>query len=319
MVRRGVIRTALSHLIVIAGVLWVLYVFWRELPFLRENFRIDSWGWLGFTLVAGTVAQLLLVPIFRLILGNVGAVSISYSYAARLLFVAQVLRHLPGRLWGIVYLVKETRQSIPPVAMIRANLDVMFYSLVFSLLVAGFLLLAVKVDLVIAAAAVVVCVGAIGVSIRYDWTGSVLRQGIRWFPAKTDKYVEALRLRESLSWSSTWTIVVFFILAWCAYLSVWWALPRIFPSLADVNIWLLCASYSAAWVIGYVAMITPGGLGVREAGFIVMSTKVAALPVLTFLAVFVRLWQILIELALFLMFAFVKPNSEFRRTVTNNE
>jgi uncharacterized membrane protein YbhN (UPF0104 family) len=78
--------------------------------------------------------------------------------------------------------------------------------------------------------------------------------------------------------------------------------------LRDVNIWLLCASYSLAWVIGYLAMITPGGLGVREAGFFALASPLMGLPELTFLAVFVRLWQILVESLMFLAFAFVNPS-----------
>ena len=80
------------------------------------------------------------------------------------------------------------------------------------------------------------------------------------------------------------------------------------PVLRDVNIWLLCASYSLAWVIGYLTMITPGGLGVREAGFFALAAPLMSLPELTFLAVFLRLWQILVETLMFLAFAFVRPS-----------
>jgi uncharacterized membrane protein YbhN (UPF0104 family) len=54
-------------------------------------------------------------------------------------------------------------------------------------------------------------------------------------------------------------------------------------------------------------MITPGGLGVREAGFFALASPLMSLPELTFLAVFIRLWQILVESLMFLAFAFVKP------------
>ena len=80
-----------------------------------------------------------------------------------------------------------------------------------------------------------------------------------------------------------------------------------FDVLGDVNVWLLCASYMLAWVVGYLAMITPGGLGVREAGFFALASPLMSLPELTFLAVFIRLWQILVESLMFLAFAFVKP------------
>ena len=308
--RHGFLRSALSNIIIAAGIGWVVYIFWREIPNLQNDFRVASWFWLAYTVVAGIVAQLLLVPVFRMILCRIGGLQISYCYAARLLFVAQILRHLPGRLWGIVYLVKETRQTIPPAAMIRANLDVMLYSIIFSLLVAAMLALGVLVGILAAATFVAMSLLLVLLSIRYDWTGGALRKAARLAPSKATQYAEALSLHESLSWRVTLSIVACFTIAWCLYLSIWWAIPQIFAGLSDVNIWLLCASYSAAWVIGYVAMITPGGLGVREAGFVAMSAKLATLPALTFLAVFVRLWQILIESLLFLAFAFVKRDTD---------
>jgi len=312
----GRLRPYLSRLIITAGVVWLGYIFWKEFPNLRDNLKIDSWFWLGYTVVAGAAAQMLLVPVFRLILRHTGGVSTGYWYAGRLLFVAQILRHLPGRLWGIVYLVKETRQSIPPAAMIRANLEVMVYSMAFSLIVAGTLALGVIVGIPLAMVFLGASIVSVAISIRIDLTGMILRSLVRLLPSKAVQYEEALKLNKSLPWRLILSIIVYFVLAWCLYISIWWAIPKIFHSLQSVNIWLLCASYSAAWVIGYLTMITPGGLGVREAGFIAMSVKLTTLPNLAFLAVFVRFWQIFIELALFLAFAFAKRDSGAGKVAT---
>lgn len=311
--RRGPVRRWLSHLIILAGVAWVVLVFWREFPALR-GFLVDvDQLWLLYTLVAGGAAQLVLVPVFRMLLRHLGGVSITYSEAAGLLFVAQLLRHLPGRFWGVLYLVRETRDSMPSAVMIRANLDVMIYSLVFSLLISGMLLSAVLAGVGAAAAFVIVSLVSISVSIRFDWTGALLRRIVRLVPAKAAGLERSLQMSKTMTWYSTSLIVGCFCFAWLLYLSVWWVLPLVFPGLAGVNIWLLCAAYTAAWVVGYIVMITPGGLGVREAGFIAMSAKLADIASLTFLAVFVRLWQILIEFSLFLVFAIVNRN---RRTVS---
>lgn len=311
--RRGPIRRWLSHLIIVAGVAWVVLIFWREFPALR-GFLVDvDWAWLVYTLIAGCVAQLVLVPVFRLLLLHLGSVSITYADAARLLFVAQLLRHLPGRFWGVLYLVRETRDSMPSAVMIRANLDLMIYSLVFSLLISGMLVSAVLLGAGAATALVVLALAAISVAIRFDWTGALLRRIVRLFPARAARLEKSLEMSKTMTWYSTSLIVVSYVFAWLLYLSVWWVLPLVFPGLAGVNVWLLCAAYSAAWVVGYVAMITPGGLGIREAGFIAMSAKLASVASLTFLAVFVRLWQILIEFSLFLVFAIVNRN---RRTVS---
>jgi uncharacterized membrane protein YbhN (UPF0104 family) len=299
----------LSKIIILAGILWVLFIFAREFSSLRGNFRIANGWWLAYSIIAGVVALLLTLPIFRLLLTFYGGGPISYAYCGRLLFVAQILRHLPGRIVGVLYLIKETRSRIPPVAMIRANLDLMLYSMTFNLLIAGMLVLA---ELVSGLSALLFSVASLLIlllAIKHDWIGMVLRKAVRIVPAKAAQYADALTPHEPLPWRTAIMIIFFYVLIWCVYLSIWWALPKIFPGLADVNIWLLCASYSSAWVLGYLAMITPSGLGVREAGFIAMSATLTSLATLTFLAVFLRLWQIVVELLVFFAFVFVRPDT----------
>lgn len=315
----GVVWKVLSRIIIVAGISWIVFIFVREFPSIREDFRVTNGWWLTYTVVAGVVALLLTVPIFRTLLTFYGGGPISYFYGGRLLFVAQMLRHLPGRILGVVYLIKETKSRIPPVAMIRANLDLMLYSMTFNLIIAGMLVLAELVNGFSASLFAILCLLFLVIAIKHDWIGKVLRRAVRLAPAKAAQYAEALTPHEPLPWRTAILITAFFVLVWCVYLSIWWALPKIFPGLADVNIWLLCASYSSAWVLGYVAMITPSGLGVREAGFFALSAKLTTLTTLTSLAIFLRLWQLAVELMLFLAFVFVKPDTETDNISTANK
>ena len=170
-VSHGIIWNSLSKLIMLAGVAWVVFIFTRELPNLRSDFKVQSGFWFAYIFVAGVAALLLTVPILRSLLRFYSAKPITYVYAGRLMFVAQMLRHLPGRVWGMVYLVKENRSRIPPVAMIRANLDVMFYSMTFNLLVAGMLVLAELVSGLIATLFTTISLLVVVLAIRQDWIG----------------------------------------------------------------------------------------------------------------------------------------------------
>jgi len=285
---------------------WVVIVFTRDFTSLRNDFRIESFAWLGFTFAAGILALLLTVPVFQLLLGSHSGIPIRYAYAARLLFVAQVLRHLPGRVWGVMYLIAETRQSIPTSAMVRANIDVMLYSLSFNMLVAILLYVSVTNSLVFACATGILALLLFAIAVHLDWIGQIAKMVSRFLPERAAKFSAGLTTHRPISWDVVARIVVCYILSWACYLSIWWALTKIFVVLDDVNIWLLCAAYSVAWVLGYIAMITPAGLGVREAGFFAMAAPLMSLPNLTFLAVFVRIWQLITELLLFFMFAFAK-------------
>jgi hypothetical protein len=300
------LRKWVSRLIIIAGLAWVVAVLIRDFAELRVIFRVDSVAWLTYTFAAGLAALLLTVPVFRIFLGYHAGLAIRYFYAAHMLFVAQILRHLPGRFWGILYLVRATKSEIPAAAMIRANLDVMFYSMAFNILIAGSLALAELVSLQIAVVAVTGGLLVMVVAIRQDWPGRFAMRLVRYLPARVIRLAEGLVRRDTLPWRDVLAIAVSFVAVWICYLSIWWALPRTFVVLAETSIWLLCASYSLAWVLGYLAMITPGGLGVREAGFVLLAAPLADPSTLTFLAIFIRVWQIAIEFMLFFAFAFVR-------------
>ena len=82
------------------------------------------------------------------------------------------------------------------------------------------------------------------------------------------------------------------IAAWAPYLLAWHLLGKVFPPLASEGLVMLAASYSVAWAVGILAFVTPGGLGVREAIFLLLGSLGASREPLVFLTVFARLWAL---------------------------
>lgn len=306
--QRSSVWTWISRLVLIVGVAWVIELLARDFGAVRDDFQIASVEWLLLTIPVGVVALFLIVPVFQLLLRVHSDMRIGYLYAARMLFVAQILRHLPGRVWGIMYLVAETHSDIPSAAMVRANLDTMFYAIFFSLLVTVSLVMGVYAGLVFGIATYLIGSACLGVAVRFDLLGIFFATAVRLVPGLARRIADQLPMRRRIPWSVALKIIVCAGLSWVCYLSVWWVFPFVFPVLENVNIWLLCASYSAAWFIGYVSMITPSGLGVREASFFAFASTLTTLPNLAFLAVFVRVWQLAAEIIVFLMLAFVRPS-----------
>jgi hypothetical protein len=307
---RSKLRFFLSTLIVGLGIVWVVFIAAKELPELSSTARVANWTLLALSLIIGVGAQFVIAAIFRILVGQHNQTSISFIYAARLTFVAQILRHIPGRIWGVVYLVSVARGHIATAAMIRANIDLMLLSLAFSLLVAA----ALTIDSFYgpwAATGFFSCGLLIAVTaIRSDVIQRTMTLATSVIPRLREKLMKAVASHHRLSWRGALQIAVAFVVVWVLYLAVWWMLPIIFPVLGHADIWLLCAAYLAAWVIGYLAMVTPGGLGVREAGFIAFSSPLESLATLTFLALFIRIWQIVVEMVVFLMFAMLKSQEE---------
>lgn len=69
-----------------------------------------------------------------------------------------------------------------------------------------------------------------------------------------------------------------------------------FTPLAFDKIWAIIIIYAAAWVIGYLSLITPSGLGVRELSLIFLLPKIVVHSLVGLLAVFSRLISIIGEL-----------------------
>jgi hypothetical protein len=59
----------------------------------------------------------------------------------------------------------------------------------------------------------------------------------------------------------------------------------------------LVATWVAAYVVGYLSLLTPGGLGVREGVMILLLAPLFPVPVPTVIALAARLWVILGEVA----------------------
>ena len=86
------IRLWVSRGIIAAGVVWIVVIFFGEAADLTDNLVVESYAWLGFTIVAGCVALLITVPIFRSMLAIHTGSHLSLGLVARLFFVAQIGR-----------------------------------------------------------------------------------------------------------------------------------------------------------------------------------------------------------------------------------
>jgi hypothetical protein len=62
----------------------------------------------------------------------------------------------------------------------------------------------------------------------------------------------------------------------------------------------LAASYVLAWAAGIAAIVTPGGLGVREAVFVLLSPPGVAREAVALLAVFMRAWFLFADVSAWL-------------------
>lgn len=104
-----------------------------------------------------------------------------------------------------------------------------------------------------------------------------------------------------------WYCVVWMLFG-LATAMIYWS----FPAVPKVTILWLTGVNVAAWFIGYVTLITPMGLGVREVAFVKLTATVIPNALASLIALVTRLWFVLSEivfLGLVLLWSFVKDRS----------
>jgi uncharacterized membrane protein YbhN (UPF0104 family) len=90
-------------------------------------------------------------------------------------------------------------------------------------------------------------------------------------------------------------LFVIYIIAWVIYGSALWCLLRGVGLDAGVY-WEIVASFAAAYLIGFLALFAPGGIGVREGILTLLLTPYLGTGIAALVAVVARLWLTLIEL-----------------------
>jgi uncharacterized membrane protein YbhN (UPF0104 family) len=114
----------------------------------------------------------------------------------------------------------------------------------------------------------------------------LLRFGMRWVPGDAPAEVPIGAL-EGLRWLGLYT------LNWAGYALAFWLLMRGL-SLPGSPL-VLGPAFAASWVLGYLVLFAPAGLGVRESAMVVLlSPSVGAGPA-ALAAIIARVWTTVVE------------------------
>lgn len=293
-----------SWLLVAAGLVWLLWLLRGEGSTMVGQLVRDGWPWLGLSLLVGSVAVAHDAYIFYYLIDRPTRQRLGFLYIARLLFVGQMIRHLPGRFWGVVYQVNEASSHIAPSKLVAINVDFMLVVLAHSVLIPTVVVAALGGHGWLAGGIMLFGVALLAGMLRLPWLPFVIkrlpnrlaRPLTRQLAMGEDAPAVAHHPRDIVM------VLLSVISHWLFYLGAWQLFPRLFPQLTDTSPLLLCAAYTLAWVIGFLTVITPAGLGVRETAFVFFSAPLAAQADLAFLAIFVRIWLLVIDLILFAIF-----------------
>ncbi len=298
----GRFSTWLSWGLIAAGAIWIAVLLVRHGGEILAQMDAQRGAWLALSVLLGAVSMIPTAFIFQAFVSAHAGVEVPWLYAARLFYVGHVVRHTPGRFWGLVYQVNAARAVLSPGIVVRANVDMSFLAVAFNLVVPLTIMAWYRIGTGLALGVLLLGVGIAVVALHTDWIGWGLSWCRRWLPARIGDRLERVASPGSVAWADAARAASWLALSWLLYLVAWEVFGRVVPGLADTPMPLACAAYAVAWVVGFVSMVTPAGLGVREMVFLSLSAPLAPAASLAALAVIVRVWLLLVDLLLFLPF-----------------
>jgi len=286
-----------------AGIGWVIYLLLSTVDDF-SRFVPDSTGWLMVATFLVALSIGMMVIVFGLFLNSDADRRYPPGLIARLHVAGQLLRYLPGRLWGLAFQISASRETIPAIRLARANLDFMVFAVIGSLSV-GVGLLAYQglwpwwtATITMIGGVLILCGLFLGGASR------ILHQIGRFLPGRARRICELLSMGQP-SFLRLAAIMGVFMASWATYLAGWSLLGLVFHCFAQVDFISLCAYYTLASGIGIISVLTPAGLGVREAAFVMLATGSTDREAVAFFAVFGRVWLMIVEIILLVVIALI--------------
>lgn len=258
---------------------------WSELGVLRTRLH-PVWWRVAATGVPVLLSYAVLIETWRRTLRTWGA-RLPWSAAAQIWFVSNLGKYMPGKLWQVAAMATlAQRHGVSPIAAVGSSLVVNLVNIV-----AGFALVALFGSARLAGAGF--------------WPGlavaALLIAGMPWLLPRALRLAARLTKRDfpavHIPMSALVLAFVGCSLAWMLYGYAFGSLAVAIFGLAAGTTALYTAVFTLSYLLGYVAVFAPGGIGVREKSLTSL-LAVAGLesgPNATLLVIASRLWLTVLE------------------------
>lgn len=246
------------------------------------------WGWIAASCAALALGYGVSGWIWGRMVEDLGGPHLAPADSVRIFLVANLGRYVPGKLWQIagLALLARRRGVTAPVATAAALVG-QAVSLAGAMLI-GLIALAhapPPLGRLAPFAGVATAVVVLTVTIPGIFR-PLLRFAIRFVPGEKPAEIP-IGAVEGLRWLALYT------LNWGGYALAFWLLMRGLS--LPIPALVAGPAFSAAYVLGYLAVFAPAGLGVREGSMIALLTPAVGGPGAAFVALAARVWTTAVE------------------------
>jgi hypothetical protein len=268
-------------------------------------------GWLVLSAGAVLLAYLVLIRTWVYIVTGLSGQTLGFVVAARIWFVSNLGTLLPGRIWGIVQMgAMSAEQGISPVAAGAASVINAAVNIASGMAVgaiSGAPIIATYLGWPRAYSAIVAVLAVIGVCLLPVLLPLAFRIARDQFGASVPTDRPPARVIVVSAMAN--------MVAWVLYGVAFLCLARGVVDGVGGSVWDHTAAFATSYVIGYLAFISPAGLGFREKAltYVLTASGLAAAPQALALSLVSRLWLLIIQVLpalLFLAYRRRPPNEK---------
>ena len=259
---------------------------WQALQ--AYEWRIEP-GWALLALIGLGLGWLWEVGLWRYILGSLGG-SLRYWQALRIWFLSNIVRYIPGNVWQFLSMVElAAEQGVGRLATLTS---------------------------IVLHQAISTAAGLALAALYFAWAGEgvwfarlrpflyglplgllllqprLLERGLNWLLAR----LRRPPLRVTLTWAQIWALLGGYAIVWLVMGASFAALVRALTPVTWAQLPTLAAVFTAAYVIGFLSLLTPSGLGVREGVMTLLLATTLPAGVAAVVAIVARLWMVVGEL-----------------------
>jgi hypothetical protein len=302
--RGSIVRTSVLLIVAPASLIWAGGLLWRAWPDLQVHAVHIRLGWLSLTMALSLASAYLAFEAFRVLIERLRPGALGRRQLAHLYFMGQLMRHLPGRFWGLAYQASaSTAAGVAEWVAVNAVHTVL--SMGFGLAAAAILLAARRGPLL----------GGLSLMLMLSlyvalWQPRPLRFALRALekvPLRALAGIAAaLAPFVDADAATKRQVGSLMAVSWVVYYLAWGCFGMSWPGLDWQAGMSLCALYTLAWFVGYISLLTPSGLGIRELTFVLLAHRYPTDAVAA-MAIFGRAILLSVDIALAVVFAPFSP------------
>jgi hypothetical protein len=227
------------------------------------------------------------IYLLKIILKKIAGFNIEYFQIFKIFNISSMGRYIPGKLWSIVGFFYLTDQYGISKKQTTLAIIVNEVSNKGSALLLGLCYFIFSSALQKYLPIMAILLAFTLVIIHPRILNNIINFGLRLLKKQP--------IEINFSYSTIFTFFLLYIIVWVICSFAFYIMVNSITKIGSINYLKFFTIFPFCWVAGYLVIFSPGGLGVREGIMIIMLSEFLSPEVALVIAVFQRIWNMMIE------------------------